>query len=83
MVTAVKGGRGILLRGDGPLMPRSGEGFDAVVGGSPDGGRLVVRSFPGGSTREPGPERLELVDVEGRRAPLGEGATAVIGWMAR
>ena len=79
LATAAGGGHTL-----GPSPWRESEredGFDAVVGLSPDGRWLVLRTFAGGTTRAPGLESVTLLGADGiRRTVSAEGGVTPIGW---
>ena len=58
------------------------KGFDTPLSWSPDGKFLAVKSFPGESLANSGPERLVFVAQGGQRLPAPEGAeTQPVGWL--
>ncbi len=58
------------------------KGFDVPLSWSPDGKFLAVKSFPGDSLVNSGPERLVFLAQGGRRLPAPKGAeTRPVGWL--
>ena len=59
------------------------QGFDVPIAWSPDGRRLVVRTFEGLSVVAPGRARLEVVGEDGQRRSLDmTGEIAFVGWLS-
>ena len=68
--------------GEVTFLPPPDKGFDIPLSWSPDGKFLAVKSFPGESLANSGPERLVFVAQGGQRLPAPEGAeTQPVGWV--
>jgi hypothetical protein len=71
-----------LSGGEVTFLPPPDKGFDVPLSWSPDGKFLAVKSFPGESLVNSGPERLVFVAKGGQRLPAPEGAeTQPVGWL--
>ena len=67
----------------GETLTEPERGFDVPIAWSPDGRRLVVRTFEGSSPVAPGRARLEVVEEDGGRQPVElTGEIAVVGWLS-
>jgi hypothetical protein len=68
--------------GEVTFLPPPDKGFDLPLSWSPDGKFLAVKSFPGESLANSGPERLVFIAQGGQRLPAPEGAeTQPVGWL--
>ncbi|MQC18499.1 MAG: hypothetical protein DWG80_05425 [Chloroflexi bacterium] len=74
----------VALDGSRDLLPAPEHGFDVPLGWSKDGRFLLVRSFNGRNSNEPGVERTILIDLQGGRTPVEVPSEVIfLGWYVR
>jgi hypothetical protein len=70
-----------LAEGGGLILPSPARGFDVPLAASPEGDRILVRSFDGTSVLTPGRSVLALVGLDGSRTTIATGEVTFLGWI--